>query len=295
MSVLCASDLDRTLVYSPAAISRWGPAGPTVAVERYRDADASFVTVTAARHLEALGGALVPVTTRTVAQAARIRLPGPAPRWSVAANGGVLLEDGVPDPSWAARVHERLRDVAGLPQVADHVRAVCRPEWTSAVRVAEDLFVYAVVDPERLPAGFVAEQRADASGCGWTLSLQGRKLYWVPAPLTKSAAVAEIARRHDVGRVIAAGDSLLDLDLLAAADEGLLARHGELATAGWTAPHVVRTQASGIAAGEEIAAWFVRRLAESPANDQVTLITRALGSQPTRRPSARPDEGDPPT
>ena len=30
---------------------------------------------------------------------------------------------------------------------------------------------------------------------GWQLSLQGRKLYWVPRALTKSAAVAEVARR----------------------------------------------------------------------------------------------------
>lgn len=261
MSVLVATDLDRTLIYSAAAIERWGGGDEVVAVERYRGADASFMTAAAAYRFEMLARAVgvVPVTTRTAAQLARVRLPGPPPRWAVAANGGVLLVDGVPDATWAAGVARRLRDAAPLDLLDAHAREVCRPEWTSTVRTADGLFVYAVLDADALPPGFVAEQRAYASSLGWTLSLQGRKLYWVPASLSKSAAVAEVARRAGTSTVLAAGDSLLDADLLAAADEGVLARHGELAAAGWGAPHVRLTERSGIAAGEEIVSWFADR------------------------------------
>src|SRR5206468_11420132 len=63
---------------------------------------------------------------------------------------------------------------------------------------------------------------------GWQLSMQGRKLYWVPRSLRKSAAVAEVARRTEADTVAAAGDSLLDIDLLEHADIGIAARHGEL-------------------------------------------------------------------
>ncbi len=34
-----------------------------------------------------------------------------------------------------------------------------------------------------------------AEARGWTVSLQGRKIYAVPKPLTKSAAMREVARR----------------------------------------------------------------------------------------------------
>ena len=280
MSVLCASDLDRTLIYSAAAIERWGGGGETVAVERYRDVDTSFMTAAAATVLSTLSAVLVPVTTRTTAQLARVRLPGPAPRWAVAANGGVLLQDGVPDGSWTRNVQRRLRAAAPLARVADDARAACRPEWTSAVRVAEDLFCYAVLDPASLPEDFVAAQRAQAAELGWTVSLQGRKLYWVPTALTKSAAVAEIAHRAGATSVLAAGDSLLDADLLDAADHGVLARHGELAESGWQATHVQLTERCGIAAGEEIVGWFAgMRELRPPVSTKPAMFTWSQASK----------------
>lgn len=286
MTVLCATDLDRTLIYSQAAIERWGGPDEVVAVERYRDRDASFMTVAAAEHLAELSreAVVVAVTTRTVDQLARVRLPGRASRWAIAANGGVLLEDGVPDETWTARVTRRLQDNASLDAMTAHARAACRPEWTTSLRTAESLFVYAVLDLSAISDGFVAEQREQAASLGWTVSLQGRKLYWVPAGLTKSAAVAEVARRCDAPVTIAAGDSLLDADLLAVADEGILARHGELAASGWRADHVCVTEAYGIDAGTEIVRWLAGRsadrvgFAESPGNNQVSFTSRDLGS-----------------
>lgn len=79
--------------------------------------------------------------------------------------------------------------------------------------------------------------------------LQGRKIYAVPAPLTKSAAMHEVARRIGATRTLAAGDSLLDADLLLAADLGWRPGHGELADEGWRAPHVVALEERGGAAG----------------------------------------------
>ncbi|SHF52870.1 hypothetical protein SAMN05443575_0207 [Jatrophihabitans endophyticus] len=263
---LVATDLDRTLVYSRGAIEAYGGGDvPVVAVERYRDADASFMTARAATSFAGLAerAVVVPTTTRTPEQLARITLPGPPPRYAVAANGGVLLVDGEPDDAWRRDVGRRLAGAAALPEVRAHVAAACDPGWTLSVREASELFCYAVVDRAALPAGFVAAETAWADARGWQVSLQGRKLYWVPRPLTKSAAVAEIARRAGAGHILAAGDSLLDADLLLAADAGIAARHGELVAAGWHAPHVVVTEAQGVLAGEEIVAWFVARVGDA--------------------------------
>ena len=69
-------------------------------------------------------------------------------------------------------------------------------------------------------------------------------------------AVAEAARRSNADRVLAAGDSLLDADLLLHAHAGIAARHGELVTSGWQAANVTVTAHHGIRAGEEIVAWL---------------------------------------
>jgi hypothetical protein len=260
--VLVASDLDRTLIYSRRARTLGVDDAPSVCVERHDGKATSFVTAVAAELLQQLAerASFVPVTTRVHSQYARVRLPGPTPGFAVVANGGGLLVDGTPDRPWARRVARTLGAGFPLDEVWAQVGQVCRPEFTVKLRNAADLFCYAVVHPHRLPAGFVDDVGGWAAERGWRTSLQGRKLYWVPAQLTKSAAVAEVRRRCEASTVLAAGDSLLDVDLLLAADEGIHPAHGELFEHGWSAPTVHRTTASGMAAGEEIVAWFGRRV-----------------------------------
>jgi hypothetical protein len=257
-TTLFACDLDRTLIYSPKA-RHLGPDDlPAVCVEIHNGKQASFMTAAAGRALDELAsaGVFVPVTTRTVEQYRRILLPGPSPRVAVTTNGGVLLVDGRPDPTWARRVAVELAASVPMQEVWDHAGHVCRPEFTDKLRNASGMFCYAVVHPSRLPAGFLADESGWAAERGWRTSLQGRKLYWVPEQLTKSAAVTEVARRWNSDRILAAGDSLLDVDLLLSADLAIHPRHGELHDQGWSAPTVTTTSASGILAGEQIVNWF---------------------------------------
>lgn len=256
---MIATDLDRTLIYSHGAIDAYGGGEiPVVPVERYQDADASFMTVSAAKLLAEVqrDALLVPTTTRTPEQYQRITVPGAPPRYAIAANGGILLVDGRIDHDWDSVVAAELAVAAPLAEIWEHAGHVCRPEWTIKLRNACGLFCYAVLDRTRTPATFVAEMTVWADARGWQTSLQGRKLYWVPKSLTKSAAVTEIVRRTGCDRVVAAGDSLLDADLLLAADAGIAARHGELVASGWAAAHVAVTSAVGVLAGEEIVEWF---------------------------------------
>jgi hypothetical protein len=259
VNVLVASDLDRTLIYSAAASG--GSTTGLVPVERYEGADASFMTAHAAHRLADLHRAatVVPVTTRIPAQYERVTLPGPPPGFAITANGGFLHVDGVIDRVWSARVAQRLTTVAPLDEVWEHVAHSCRAEWTTKLRNARGLFCYAVVHRRLLPTGFLEESAQWAAERGWRQSLQGRKLYWVPAPLTKSAAVAEVVARTGAGTVLAAGDSLLDLDLLEAADEAIVPAHGELVELGRTPAHAAVTSSSGAAAGEQIVDWFTDR------------------------------------
>lgn len=265
--VVCL-DLDRTTIYSAAALDLKEPdheAPRLLCVEIYKGAPLSFLTEEAAATLRELQAAatVVPTTTRTPAQLARVHLPGPPARYAIASNGGHLLVDGIADPEWDATVRHRLAGSAPLAEVHAHLRAQGGP-FVLALREASELFAYAVVDRAELPDGWVDELAGWCAPRGWTVSLQGRKIYAVPAGLTKSAAAAEVVARCGGGPLLAAGDSLLDADLLEAADAAIRPAHGELADTGFTRPHVAVTAATGAAAGAELLGWLRDRAVTAP-------------------------------
>lgn len=217
-------------------------------MEVYERKPLSYMTETAAGLLAELAGktTFVPTTTRTREQYGRIHLPGPEPEFAICANGGHLLVRGESDPDWQRTVAERLAaQCAPLDEIRAHLVRTADPAWLLKERVAEDLFAYLVVERPLLPDAWVKNLAGWADERGWTVSLQGRKIYAVPQPLTKSAAVAEVARRTGASEILAAGDSLLDADLLLAADRGWRPGHGELADAGWRAP-MSRRSKSGV-------------------------------------------------
>jgi hypothetical protein len=264
MPVLVASDLDRTLIYSSAALALTMPdarAPRLLCVEVHESKPLSYMTETAAQLLTDLGdtAVFVPTTTRTRKQYQRINLPGPQPAYAICANGGHILVDGVTDQDWHESVLARLADeCAPLDEIREHLNATADPAWLRKHRIAEDLFAYLVVERELLPEEWVKELAVWAQERGWGVSLQGRKIYAVPKPLTKSAAVREVARRTGAELTLAAGDSLLDADLLLAADRGWRPAHGELADSDWTAPAISAIAERGVLAGERITREFLK-------------------------------------
>jgi hypothetical protein len=261
---LVACDLDRTLIYSRRAAGPL-PVPELVAVEHLDGAPASFLTARAHALLRELAAAalLVPVTTRTLAQYRRVDLSVPL-RYAIVANGGHLLVDGRPDEGWARAVRARLRRAGlGLAEVMRRAEALADPAWARTLRSADDLFAYVVAHHrERIPD--LSELAAWLRAGGWTTSVQGRKVYLVPATLTKAAALAELRRRCGYPPVAAAGDSGLDREMLEAAEAAVRPAHGELQEQGWAAPRVQVVPASGAAGGEAVLARLLDIVAAPP-------------------------------
>ncbi len=257
-----ASDLDRTLIYSRSAVGSDDP--ELVCVEMLDGRPQSFMTAAAHGLLGSVRSAavLVPTTTRTPAQYGRVELPGgPAP-FAVVSNGGHLLIDGAPDSSWRAGVEARIAE-GGVPldEVVNRVDAMASGSWVRSRRIADDLFCYLVVDVAAMPRTFLGALTSWCADLGWVVSMQGRKIYALPAGLTKEAAIAEVVRRVGGTRLLAAGDGALDAGMLAMADDGIRPAHGELFESGWQAPQVRVTANIGVHAGEEIVRWFAERVA----------------------------------
>lgn len=267
--IMVASDLDRTLIYSANSMDLKTSdtlAPRMVVAEVYNAAPLSFMTRAAEELLEDLvkRTVFVPVTTRTVAQFSRVRLPGFGQGYAVTTNGAVLLHNGAPDADWSRHIQRSLgADCAPLAHILDHLTGSDADPAILRVRTAEDFFAYAIVDRDALPDAYLEGLAAWCAARGWTTSLQGRKLYCVPAPITKEAAVNEVRRRSGAGLLVAAGDSRLDAGILGVADLAIRPAHGELHSDGFSRDNLTVTAERGIMAGEEILRFFSGILANA--------------------------------
>lgn len=172
-----------------------------------------------------------PVTTRTVEQYQRIALFQEfiKPKYAVTSNGGNILIHGVPDSDWNRHVR-RLIQHESLPlnDILEQFNQITRESWFVSGRIADDLFYYCIVKRELLPEQDILFLGRWAKKSGWHLSIQGRKVYLVPEMVSKGKALQYIREREQVTRIVAAGDSLLDLDMLLYADYALVPPHGEI-------------------------------------------------------------------
>lgn len=273
MTALIASDLDRTLLYSAAALALGAPVADPVCVEHLDGEPISYLPAAALAGLELLSrrAAVVPATTRTFAQYDRIRLPGVRIEHAIVTNGAAIIHQGRPCPVWAAEVDRRLAAGASYTMALRTLRPILERPWVHKIRDAEERFIYLIIaaaDPD-----WYDELAAALEPLGWVLSVQGRKAYLIPAPLTKQAAVAEVASRIGATRVLAAGDSLLDQGMLAAADEAIRPAHGELADRGWIPDGGAVTELSGAGAAVEIVEWFTDRVAGKVPTERIGSTT----------------------
>ncbi|MBY9080086.1 hydrolase [Paenibacillus sp. HN-1] len=231
--MIYASDLDRTLIYSPAAL---GVPENTPGLLPAESDGGRILSYISAAALEALAGlppevVFVPVTTRTVAQYRRIELFRDlvVPEYAVTSNGGTILVNGAVDEEWRVGMEAKVQ--AGSASAAEArtiVLEALRQEWIASERWCDEFFFTFVVHRDLIPAETALTLSDRLRGLGWRVSLQGRKLYAVPAAVSKSEAVLHISRRLGRRVMAASGDSLLDRSLLDIADCAIVPPHGEI-------------------------------------------------------------------
>lgn len=242
--ILFASDLDNTLLYS----RRHRRAGD-LCVEHLAGEEQGFMNPLAVTRLRRVCAAtrFIPVTTRSVEQYRRIAWPeGTEPEYAVTTNGTVLLHNGAEDAAWRA-------DVAPVVAAAQeelarlHALHAENPAFLRC-RIVDGayLFVYCAdhVDAEACAAACRAGTHLD-------VLCSGRKIYFFPQGLDKGAALCGLRRRFSPARVCAAGDSTIDLPLLAAADCAFAPRD----LVGADSPHIRRHTGT-----EPFSAWLLGSL-----------------------------------
>ncbi|TWT27455.1 hypothetical protein [Planomicrobium sp. CPCC 101110] len=261
MKVLFASDLDQTLIYSRNSMGANVAEEELVEVEKINGKPYSFMTQTSHQALLNIGSSafFLPVTTRTQAQYERVTgiFDGAAPpQYAVISNGAVILENGKPIKEWSEGIRQQcISKKTVVEALLPLIKRYFSEEWVLNIKQADDWFVYLIIDRVRFPDEKLASYVQVFRKIGWSMSLQGRKLYFMPESITKARAMEWIKTRISADYVVAAGDSLLDLDLLESADKGFLAAHGEaFRNNAAISSHIQITKQLGIKAGEEILA-----------------------------------------
>lgn len=267
-------DLDRTMIYSAASmnLSKMDATTFLRVAEMHEGKPFAYMTSVAYSMMEIINNSsyLIPVTTRTVEQYRRIRIPGmtetnflpsTAAQYAVTSNGGKILVNGEEDRDWSDYIQKEVADkCAPIKDVNALLKPYDSESWLIKRRVAEGLFTYLVLDRAETPQHVLESVKEKMTEWNWSVSMQGRKFYCVPAIMTKGIAFDEIITRLGADYSMAAGDSLLDIPMLERADFAVRPAHGELDTANYTADNLSVTENTGILAGEEIVARILARI-----------------------------------
>lgn len=260
--MLFASDLDQTLIYSRRTLINQEMDQQIQPVEWLEDRFISFMTQNALSALKEIAQRIlfVPVTTRTKQQYQRINFLGYdiTHQYAVTSNGGTIFSKGKEDEDWSQHILAGRDHCLATLDLIHKFEEISHPSWVikDSGKLADELFYYCLIEREKIPVSELAAFKLWASDNHWELSVQGRKLYLVPRNINKKVAIQYIKEKEGMGRVIAAGDSLLDLDMLKAADLALAPAHGELYSLylqGTRGLEMIRfTKKSGIEAAEEM-------------------------------------------
>jgi len=261
-----ASDLDRTLIYSQRALEALQTplTEKMMPVERREEKEVSFMTKESFFLLQEIAKKclFVPVTTRTYEQYKRVfifekEIPV---AYNVTNNGSHIYYQGELITEWKTRVLSRLEEEC--IQKERLLKQLEKFDIKGTLKIADHLFFYYILHQPLL--GEEKHRLIEmAEAVGWKVSLQGKKLYFMPVPICKGEAIQYIQKREGITTVFGAGDSTLDEPFLAVCDSFLIPRHGELALH-WKSgtSHDDVTKNNGAYAGEEII-QHVYRLVDS--------------------------------
>ncbi|MBZ9632805.1 HAD hydrolase family protein [Clostridium sp. FP1] len=265
--MIFASDLDSTLIYS----SRHCPLinqEKLVPVDFYNNSNSSFITKSFQNKLEHINESMlfIPVTTRSKNQYMRMKYFYDVirPKYAVVANGGLILKDGKEFKAWSDISCSKIKTATSIATMIKLCSFFLESDFVKSYKTCEDLFIYAIMDEEKLANTFLKGEiaidyfevlKAFCSKHNYSLSKQGKKVYIVPNCINKYDPIKYIMELENINTFIAAGDSLLDYPMIEHSNYGIIPSHGELLKAlpvKKLEDTVFITKTSGIFAGEEI-------------------------------------------
>lgn len=263
--MIFASDLDQTLIFSKRRIEHL-PEEERMIIEYKDGLPLSYMSRNSQRLLKEIAEktTFIQITTRIMDQYSRINLGifNKEIPYAIISNGGRVLINGIDDPNWTDYISESLKnECVNFIDVNRFFKEKYAGDWVHSIRIAEELFIYCIVDPDKIPIERMKEFGLWLNDHNWELSLQGRKIYFIPRALQKSKALTYISDKLNKKLFAGAGDSFLDLSFLEIVENPIVPRHGELYE---KHSHLLKnmqvTKEIGINATDELLAYVLTKL-----------------------------------
>ncbi len=207
--IIFASDLDNTLIFGKHRLDRID----TKPIENYDPP--SHMIISVHEKLEKLQDKLifVPVTTRSIAQYDRIQLYDNVPSLAFCSNGGNLFVNGNLDSEYSKNYKQN--STQAIIQMENCVKYL--ENEGLAIRNVDELFYYTKTSDIQMSDKLRAYTDTDLV----EIEVSAEKFYVFPKTLNKGIVIDELRKRYPQAVIIAAGDSLMDVPMLAKADIAL--------------------------------------------------------------------------
>ncbi|MDZ5473143.1 HAD family hydrolase [Bacillus sp. 31A1R] len=257
--MMFASDLDRTLIFSTRVLKEFPCQDELTSVEQKSGKDVSFMTKKSHLLLKEIASKIlfVPVTTRSIEQFKRIDMFQTAIKapYIVTTNGATIFYKDHILKDWNEKITKDIKEEA-VPK--EELIKLLATHFSGEIRNVDHAFIYYILK-ERLTLGEFDGLKDLLRNMGWRILTHGKKLYFIPKPVSKGNAVKYIQAREGKTTLIGAGDSLLDEDFLEHCQHRFVPSHGELVSKIMAENYNV-TINEGAKSGEELLSHILSRI-----------------------------------
>lgn len=223
------TDLDRTIIYSSKFID---DSNRFVCIEEKEGVEISYMSNKSIKYLRDIMKfvKVIPSTTRSIEQFKRIdfaeyNINFP---WAIVSNGGNILYKGMPLNEWNKVLKSQLKKCEALIKVREVFKRYENSNYITNIRDVDELFFYIVIDKEKFKKDFLEEFKLYLHSVNWDLYINGRKIYFIPKPVSKENAVEFLLKYLGEERFGALGDSIMDFNMLALSNLAYIPRGSEL-------------------------------------------------------------------
>lgn len=250
--MIFATDLDRTVVFSAKF---WNGEEDVISIDKTKPNETSFLTNKSIELMKEINqkGYFIPVTTRSRSDFQRLFPIGDfAPKNAVLANGGMVYINGQLDSNWGHILNKKIGDIdSSLKKASSLIKCFFPEEKVTKMKIDHDLFWRVVVNDQSIVPKVEELLKEPLSEINYSFYNTGNKCYIIHNAISKWEALKYLAEKLGEEKIIAAGDSLMDLEMIQKADIGLTPRHGEILEKGKEDGLIV-TESIGVLAGQEI-------------------------------------------
>lgn len=231
MNILYATDLDRTLIFSQRFIDEYKPESEYSLVEEIDGKEISFMSNKVKSRLKELiskdNVEVVPVTSRSIEEFNRINI-GIKFKYAIVANGGIILENGVPMQEYDDIISRDINtiellqaslDLEDMVSVRRESKYIDNKYIFTKTTKPEEFDIEAEVLVKRYPSIQFTRQKS--------------KVYAIPKAFNKAVALRWLQLKLGYEKIVASGDSELDLPMLAIANFAVIPEHGDLYKCGY--------------------------------------------------------------